>query len=491
LSGTIESPDFTTAEEAINRLLDGYGATAQDMEKSTAEKKKLLFDFLNELPAFIVADDIDTLLEDVDVVSLFTHEIPQTASAVLLTSRRAIPGIRNYVVQGFNAAEAEKFIKSRIQLYGLKLDPFSPSVISDIRNATDGSPLYMDDLLRLTGIVDIKSAIRMWNEKTGDEARKYALQRELEQISPDGRRVLIAAAVTDDPVSFAELENVLEFSEERLLSALNELHALFLLPRTPVVEGEQRFQINLNTKKLVRLVEGQTTQYSRIESVSKALAGKLPSVGHTIVSPLIRQAHLRLNADQIADAEAILLKAIEKYPNAADLRGFLGYVYKRIGRTADARSQFEAAYKLKSKNPDMFLHWIKMESAEKNWLKAIDIADRAIKVIPDPYEIVERKVSALRQAGFDLYGGLHREKATKMWSEAVEEIKLRIRPPEQLATGKRQLNASMYFSMVVCLDMLNRLNERNHWLEVWEKEHPDDPKVAQQREFIILKRGSL
>jgi hypothetical protein len=78
-----------------------------------------------------------------------------------------------------------------------------------------------------------------------------------------------------------------------------------------------------------------------------------------------------------------------------------------------------------------------------------------------------------------------------MWSEAVEEIKLRIRPPEQLATGKRQLNASMYFSMVVCLDMLNRLNERNHWLEVWEKEHPDDPKVAQQREFIILKRGSL
>ena len=76
-----------------------------------------------------------------------------------------------------------------------------------------------------------------------------------------------------------------------------------------------------------------------------------------------------------------------------------------------------------------------------------------------------------------------------MWADAVEEIKLRIKPPEELAEGKRQLNASMYYTMVVCLDMLNRLPERNHWLELWEKEHPDDPRVSQQKDFIISKRG--
>lgn len=56
---SIESPDFTTAGEAIDRLLIEYGATAQDMEKSIADKKRLLFEYLNEFPAFIIADDID------------------------------------------------------------------------------------------------------------------------------------------------------------------------------------------------------------------------------------------------------------------------------------------------------------------------------------------------------------------------------------------------------------------------------------------------
>ena len=29
--------------------------------------------------------------------------------------------------------------------------------------------------------------------------------------------------------------------------------------------------------------------------------------------------------------------------------------------------------------------------------------DRALKILPDAYEIIERKVYALRQAGFDLH----------------------------------------------------------------------------------------
>jgi hypothetical protein len=110
---TVESPDFTTAEEAIDRLLTEYGATKQDMEKHLAEKKHLLFEFLNDFPAFIIADDIDTVLDDNEAVSLFTHEIPHTQSCVLVTSRRAIPGIRDFVVPGFDAVEVEEFIKSR------------------------------------------------------------------------------------------------------------------------------------------------------------------------------------------------------------------------------------------------------------------------------------------------------------------------------------------------------------------------------------------
>ena len=49
---TVESPDFTTAGEAIDRLLTEYGAIKQDMDKSFADKKRLLFEYLNEFSAF-------------------------------------------------------------------------------------------------------------------------------------------------------------------------------------------------------------------------------------------------------------------------------------------------------------------------------------------------------------------------------------------------------------------------------------------------------
>jgi tetratricopeptide (TPR) repeat protein len=487
----IESPDFTNAEQAIDRLLVEYGATAEDMMKPAGEKKKLLLEYLNEFPAFIVADDIDTVLENDEVVGLFTHEIPHTQSSVLLTSRRAIPGIRSFIVQGFDAIEAEEFVKSRIRLYQLDTRAFTTSAIKEIARITDGSPLYMDDLMRLARVLDLPNALRIWTERGGDEARKYALQREIEKLSTDARKVLIAAAVADDPISFAELENILELSEERLISALHELQTLFLFPKTPAVEGEQRYQINLNTKKLVRLVEGTTEFYGRIDTRSKALAGKLPAVGHTLVGSLVRQAMLRVNAGQDSEAESMLLAAIDKYPNAPDLHGVLGYIYKRQGRLADARRQFEAAFKFKANNREMYLHWVRMEIAEKEWSKALAVAEKAIKLLQDPYEFVEKKVYILRQAGFDLYRGTHFEKAQKMWSEAVDEVRRRIKAPDQLPPGARALNASMYYSVVVCLDMLHDFRERNYWLERWEKEHPDDPLVVSQKEYLVRKRGKL
>lgn len=488
---TIESPDFTCVEDAVDCLLREYGATTDDMSKPFSARRNLLLEYLDDFPAFIVADDIDTVLDDDQAVSLFTHEIPHTRSTVLLTSRRSIPGIRSLTVPGFDFTESEEFIKSRIRLYGLNSAQFTASVIKRITTTTDGSPLYMDDLLRLAKVVDIGMAIKTWEEKGGDEARKYALQREIEKLTLDARKALVAAAVQDDPISFDELKAILELSDDRLVSALSELQTLFLFPKAPAVEGEQRYQINLNTKKLVRMVEGASEFYARIDNKSKALAGKLPTIDHGIIASLIRQAYLRLNSGQQAEAETILLRAIERYPNAPDLHGFLGYVYKRSGRIADAREHFEKAFKLKSARVETYLQWVKLEIADREYSKAIDVADRALKILPDAYEIVERKAFALRQAGFDLYRGLHHEKATNMWTTAVDVISKSLKPPDILPAGERALNGSMYYTIVVCLDMLERFKERNHWLHRWEREHPDDPQVLMQKEYLMRKRGSL
>ena len=180
---SVESPDFSSAADAVDRLLIEYGATSEDMSKPPREKKQLLFEYLQEFPAFIIADDIDSVLEDEEVVSLFTHEIPHTQSAVLLTSRRSIPGIRTFSVSGFDANEAEEFVKSRIRLYGLNSGTFTSSAIKTITKITDGSPLYMDDLLRLAKIVDLQTAINTWSDKGGRSTKICPSARDREIIN--------------------------------------------------------------------------------------------------------------------------------------------------------------------------------------------------------------------------------------------------------------------------------------------------------------------
>jgi hypothetical protein len=71
----------------------------------------------------------------------------------------------------------------------------------------------------------------------------------------------------------------------------------------------------------VRLVEGGSDLYGRIETSSKALHCKLPDVGRGVVSMLIRQACLLITAGKYPEAETLMLNAIKKYTQIGDLEG--------------------------------------------------------------------------------------------------------------------------------------------------------------------------
>ncbi|MDR3483928.1 MAG: tetratricopeptide repeat protein [Bradyrhizobium sp.] len=488
---TVEAPDFTDSDSAVNRLLREFGALDEDLAKPFGDRRRLLLDYLDTFPAFLIIDDIDTVLEDYQVVGLFTSDVPNTRSSVLLTSRRDIPGTRSMIVEGFAPTEAEQFIRSRVSLYGLDPTAFPSTVSKEICRVCDCSPLYIDDLMRLVKVMDVRKAIAMWAEKQGDEARKYALQRELEKLTPDAKKVLIAAAVTDDPVSFAEIQSVLSIGDDRLVSCLTELQTLFLMPKPSLVEGEQRFQLNANTRKLVRLVEGASDSYGRIETSSKALRGKLPDIGRGIVGTLIRQAYLLFSTGRYQEAETLMLNAAHKYPQIGDLEGFLGFLYRKWDRIADARLHFEAAYKLKCKNEETYHHWVKMELGQKEWSRAIDAAEKCLKLLPNLYGMIQLKAEALLKLGLDFSARLQREKAERPWRQAVEELRVALKSPEALAPGERDTSAQMYRTLIICLDLLGDIKGLNHFFSQWKSEHPDDPNVARQADFIARKRGAL
>lgn len=165
----IETPEFYDLDSALVLLLTHYG-WIDELSNPTETKRKRALELLNEFPALVAVDDIDSLeSENENVIEFFSLHVPETRSKVLFTSRRTIFGMGGSTthVSGFSDSEAEEFIVSRCQV--MELDPavFVRKTVQDIVRATEGSPLFIEDLLRLASVRPIKEAIRHWQERGG------------------------------------------------------------------------------------------------------------------------------------------------------------------------------------------------------------------------------------------------------------------------------------------------------------------------------------
>jgi hypothetical protein len=362
---TVEQPDFTDLDSALSRILIYYG-WADEAKYPTETKRARVLELLDTFPALFVVDDVDSLEgEDEDAIEFFTFSVPQTKSKVLLTSRRTVFGMGKTTtyVGGFNDQDAEAFIFSRCRLMGLDQNLLTKAHIREIIKVTEASPLYIEDLMRLLAVVPPQEAVRVWRDKKGDDARQYALGRELELLSNQARHVLLAACIRPGAVSFPELEALTGLSGDQISGALGELQRLFLVPKPRLIEGEQRFEVNVNTRTLVRKVLRATDLYRRVEAAHDAVSGSLPKVGRGEVASIIRQAVFLVRNREKPAAEQLLQTALEKYINNPELIGFLAWVYKAWDppRVTDAREKFKRAWQLKCANEAMYKHWSQME----------------------------------------------------------------------------------------------------------------------------------
>ena len=148
------------------------------------------------------------------------------------------------------------------------------------------------------------AALTMWRESKGSEVRRYALERECELLTQNARDVLLAGCAAKGSVSFSELSSIVGVDDESVSVALQELRTLFLVPAPKFVEGEQRFNLNVNTRSLVREVYGKTDQWSRIHAAYQTITKGLPSGGRSKIGAIIRQCGLLVRSSRLEAAVA-------------------------------------------------------------------------------------------------------------------------------------------------------------------------------------------
>lgn len=512
----LSETDFWDVDSALTRVLAAYGAVGYD-SMTLDEKKRECLEYLTELPALIVLDDVDSLEHpNTDTMNFFLFGVAPTRSKVLLTSRR----IAHYgaeamttQVRGFdvNSGDGVQFIQSRLRMYNMDPAPFSASVMNDILNACDGSPLFIQDLLRLCKVGEPpRTAIDRWKTQDGEAARRYALQREFDMLSTSAQRVLLCCALFAGPASFPDIQLVCDMEDTECRDAIQELQGLFLIPRPQIVEGVPRFTLNVNTRQLVLDVRGNTDVAQRMSSTIKASTVGIESTParRRIIGQSIRQAVSEVKLDRHGDAQRTLRQALERYPEDPDLHGTLGWVYKNwrpSPRITDARHQFGRASQFGSAAEEMYRHWSEMEGNQTEWTSAAKAAEAGLAAIGSSDVLSLNAGYARSRLARDLHQQALSSRAAEEARAAEAHLKNALADLDDVETGKYQQHNRVHRAIVINYEQLARIaraqDDRSgeaHYLRLtvsslnrWANEHPGDQYVESEKKRLLDRHPSV
>lgn len=475
----ISTPDFSNLESALDLFLNHFG-WVESIDETINGKQSQVIRLLDEFPAFIIVDDIDSLdAANEDVIEFFSFHVPQTKSKVLFTSRRTIFGMggTTTLVKGLAPEEANSVILSRCKQMGFDPAILSQEIKNEIISATQGSPLYIEDLIRLFAIKQPRDAVKLWKEKGGTEARRYTLGRECELLTDDALKVLLVACIATGRTSLPEIEAVLGISSNKVVAALQELQKLFLIPLPSLVVGEQRFEVNVNTRTLVYEVHGQSELFRRLQNTYRRVTKGVASEGKYETEGLVRQAVFFVRVGKFEEAESILTSAIAMHGSNAELIGLLGWVYKKWPqpRIIDARERFLRAAQLKCSRPETMDHWCTMEINQQEWRKAVEAAEKALTIFPGNKSFLFYAGYARSRHGKELMNSFQDEKGVKELDAAKTQLKLALASKNELLQRREDLDSRIYRSLVLACEATGDRDGIQHYFKRWRADDPHDP----------------
>lgn len=223
---SIEMPEthFNSYHDLLSELCSELGYLTDELEGAS---EKLLKKYIQEgakvTTSLIIVDDVDSLpVEEQRKVLEIGFLFGGTNSRLLLTTRINLGYSSDIAIQvkGFDLDDYRAYIKILQERY--KQTVLTESQITTIHEVTGGSPLFTESLYRLMRFSNFGNAISDWRGHLGEDARAAALSREVDQLNPESKRVLLATAYLNE-CSLIELTQVTGYSEAVLRCSSSDL----------------------------------------------------------------------------------------------------------------------------------------------------------------------------------------------------------------------------------------------------------------------------
>lgn len=373
--------DYSDLESLLRAVCVATGLTASEVDdlEGVALKAEAMR-ALNVVPSLVIVDDIDSTDGNEQKRILETaQQIGRSRARFLITTRANVTFSSDIclVVPGLELAEFRELIGSLSER--LKINGITGGAISELHDATGGSPLLAESILRLVRQgLPLRQAMQDWKGQAGKDARAASLQKEIDSLSSDARRVLLVVALLRD-CSLVEIKSVTGYEDIRLMECVAMLQGLFLVGAPAVTADEPRLTIGGVTRTLVLEQASQLVpDHRRLASDAADLrSGAGDRAGKAwVVGAAINQASAQLREGRVADAELSLREALKSHKNHKDLLAMLGRVLS-VGdspRFQEAERLFETAHAQGARRLDFLRDWYRVELELKNAVAAEVVA---------------------------------------------------------------------------------------------------------------------
>lgn len=384
---TIDVPNtnFSNYHELLYEICSELGFLQAELEGAS---EKLLKKYIQEgtkvTSTLVIVDDVDSLqVEEQRKVLEIGFLFGGTNSRLLLTTRVNLSYSSDIAIQikGFDFEDYKKYIGILHERYSYV--SLTEAQVKTIHDTTGGSPLFTESLYRLMRFMSAGNAISEWRGHMGEDARSAALSREVEQLSPEAKRVLLTTAYLVE-CSFSELTQVTGYSDIVLGDCISELKSLYLLS-APQVTTEPRYRIGFNTKQFVLKDPAIiATDFKRIEQRGKDLrsqVGKLKAKKDLpIVGAAINQAMAQLKQNDIERALETISVAEKQFKDEPDLLTMKARCLLKLTppKVDDARKLTRQAFNAGLRKEVLFEIWYEAEWAANHYSGAIEVAENAM-----------------------------------------------------------------------------------------------------------------
>lgn len=439
--------------------------------------KRFLKEALLILPTIVIVDDVDSLsaMDQKRVLEL-AMQLSTTKSRFLLTTRKNMTYSPDIALEIKGLAEED--YSAYVDVLRERFDgpTVKPADVENMRKVTHGSPLFTDSLYRLIRRgYTVKRAADDWRGKKGAEARKAALLVEIQSLSEESKRVLLAVSILKS-CSLTELIQTCKYTDETLDECIEELSAVYLIS-APRIVNEPRYEVEETMYNLVlqikdELVPGaskfeEEVLKSRKVGVASKGVNTTSLVGKAIfeASAFLREGDVNKALETVAAAQ----RRSKYHPDLYLMQGKC-LMAAPVPKPIDARHAFGKAYAGGVRKSLLFDLWYQAELDSNHPVGAVTVSDLALgeRVRADGYwELRKVRAMAFVAASQERSGDLDAAIKSLMHAAEINFKSISDLPPQEQFPAREilfalndsvlRLSKLLHLSVVNSIDTVDRI----------------------------------